>query len=227
LPVALRRGREIELLDCDNVAVILTVRVPEYQLEEDGQVLSVGDDMSSWLRFEEAGRSPLPVERVRLIRGVTRLLPNWPGAETDRHPHQIEVDRGVLYWDAPEPVEGVVEIAGSVSSSIIDAPDGFPATTGVVRRVRMEWREFVYESRGWRNEDGQARYEEVPATYFPIEDRQSIDPEVEAAAIRESSPGGAFLSYGIDSQPEVPLGTTKTVWTGVLIDLETTGLIHE
>jgi hypothetical protein len=232
------RAREFDLLDCDTVAVILTVRIPEYELEENGRVLSVGDDMSSWLMFEEAGRSPLPAEHVRLIRGVARLLPSWPGAETDRHPVQIEVDRGVLYWDAPEPVEGIVEIAGSVSSNIIDAPEGFPATTGVVRRVRMEWREFVHdEGGGWRNEDCRARYEDVPATYFPIEDLEPSDPEVEAAAIREafkgrkpggeSSPAGAFLSYGIRSEPEGPLGTTKTVWTGVLIDLDTTGLVHE
>jgi hypothetical protein len=151
--------------------------------------------------FGEADRASLPAERVGSIRGVARLLPSWPGAGAGRYPVQIDVERGALYWDAPEKVEGVVEIAGQVSSNDIDAPDGFPATTGVVRRILMEWREFVeFKSRSWRNEGGRARYEKVPATYFPVGDHE---------------PTGAAL------------GATKTVWTGVLIELETTGLVDE
>jgi hypothetical protein len=88
-----------------------------------------------------------------------------------------------------------------VSSNDVDAPDGFPATTGVVRRIRMEWREFVqFKSREWRNENGRARYEVVPVTYFPVED------------------------HGLGSPA---LGTKPSAWTGVLIDLETTGLADE
>ena len=126
--------------DCDNVAVILTVHVPAYQLEEDGRILNVGD------------------------------------------------------------------------------------------RV-----EFVYRKDEWRNEDGQARYEEVTASYLPTKDFGPIDPEVEQAAIREAlerraasgNPlrNGESVVVGVSIQRDVSVGSTETNWTGVLIDLELTGLV--
>jgi len=39
-----------------------------------------------------------------------------------------------LYWDTPQPVVGPVEVTGSVSTNNVDAPDGFPDTTGVPGR---------------------------------------------------------------------------------------------
>jgi hypothetical protein len=82
-----------------------------------------------------------------------------------------------LYWDAPGPVAGVVEVAGSVSSNTVDTPDGFPMARGVARRVRMEWREFVHDGqRRWSYADGEARYEQVEASYFPIQEAETGDP---------------------------------------------------
>jgi hypothetical protein len=72
---------------CDDGAVILTVWVPFWELEEDDRVLSVGDELSSWLEFHEADRFA-PAERVGAVHGVAHVLPRWPGAEAGRHPTQ-------------------------------------------------------------------------------------------------------------------------------------------
>jgi hypothetical protein len=138
--------------------VILTVWVPFWELEEDDRVLSVGDELSSWLEFHEADRFA-PAERVGAVHGVAHVLPRWPGAEAGRHPTRIDLDGGVLYWDAPDAVEGPLDLAGTVSSNNVDAPDGFAETSGVMRRVRMEW----------RNKSAEYRYEEVPASSLPAE----------------------------------------------------------
>jgi hypothetical protein len=123
--------------------MVLTVHVPEWELEESGRVLSVGDEHRCWLSFEEAPRSARSADKVRVIRGVAVPLRAWPGAELGRYPVRIELDAGVLYWDAPEPVSGALEVAGTVSSNAVDAPDGFPETTGVIRRLRREWHDSV------------------------------------------------------------------------------------
>jgi hypothetical protein len=188
------------LLVCDTRVVILTVWVAHWQLDEDRWVVAVGDEISFWLTFEESERWPGPAEQSHVIRGVARPLPRWPGAELGRHPVQLEVGGVALYWDAPGPVAGVVEVAGSVSSNTVDTPDGFPMARGVARRVRMEWREFVHDGqRRWSYADGEARYEQVEASYFPIQEAETGD-------------------------PDVPPGARKTQWTGVLVDLEITQL---
>lgn len=185
---------------CDTRVVILTVWVARWQLDEDRWVVAVGEEISFWLTFEESERWPRPAEQIHVIRGVARPLPCWPGAEFGRHPVQIDVDGVALYWDAPGPVSGVVEVAGSVSSNTIDTPDGFPMARGVVRRVRMERREFVHDGqRRWGYADDGARYEQVEASYFPIQEAEAGD-------------------------PDVPPGIRKAQWTGVLIDLESTRL---
>lgn len=159
-------------------------------------MLSVGDRVTSWLTFEEADRLALSADLVQVIRGTARPLPEWPGAEPQRHPTQVDFDGGAVYWDAPEPVAGAVEIAGEVVWNTIDAPPGFPETSGLVRRLRMEWQEM----------DGERRYEDVAATYVPTRELGPPDPEVEAAALRQ-----------------VPqASTTQNRWTGVLVDLELT-----
>ncbi len=45
-----------------------------------------------------------------------------------------------MYWDAPERVTGAIEVPGTISTSNVDAPEGLPETSGVLRRVRMVWR---------------------------------------------------------------------------------------
>src|SRR6185503_15453022 len=111
---------------CEDDAVLLTVQIADWELEESGRILSVGDRHQFWLTFEEAERRLPATDVVNLIHGVAVPLPTWPGAGSGRHPIRIDVDGGALYWDAPEPVSGRVEVAGTISTNIVDAPEGFP-----------------------------------------------------------------------------------------------------
>ena len=216
--------------------MLLTVEVSEWELEESGRVLSVGSQEQFWLTFEEAGRRAPATERVTMIRGVAVPLTTWPGAELGRHPVRIDVEGGALYWDAPEQVSGPVEVAGSISTNTIDAPEGFPETSGVVRRVRMVWVDLVIGPDGaWRRAGRASRYEEVTSTYFPVPEPAGLDPEVEAElghvaraaydreiAAGRLTPGDSFeVALKVpDSGRKVPAGTVETRWTGVLIDLD-------
>ena len=140
-----------------------------------------GDREQFWLTFEEAERRAPATEQVNLIAGVAFPLPTWPGAELGRHPVRIDVDGGALYWDAPEQVSGPIEVAGTVSTNNVDAPEGFPETSGVVRRVRMVWADSVIDPQGvWRGTGEGIRYEEVTSTYFPVPEPTVLEPEVEA-----------------------------------------------
>ena len=114
------------------------VHVPEWVLEEDQRILHQGDELVSWLTFHEVGstNASLPVETVR---GVATPLPSWPGARFGRHPTRVDVDGGALYWDAPEPVEGEVELTGTLAHDNTDAPHRFPQTRYVVRGLSKEW----------------------------------------------------------------------------------------
>jgi hypothetical protein len=224
-------------LACEDGAVLLSVRIPEWELESDGRILRVGDEVRFWLTFQEFERSTPPAEQVSVIQGVALPLPRWPGAEFGRHPVQINIDGGTLYWDAPEPVAGPVEVAGSVGTNNVDAPDGFPETAGVLRRVRMEWQDLVMNpDGGWRGKGAGTRYEEVPTTYFPVvPEAEDLDAEVEAEMHRQAraayerelasgrlKPGDSFeIAVAVPSTArEIPVGATDTRWTGVLIDLE-------
>ena len=217
--------------------MLLTVEVSVWELEESGRVLSVGDQEQFWLTFEEAERRAPATERVNVIRGVVVPLPTWPGAEFGRHPVRIDVEGGALYWDAPERVTGPIEVAGTISINNVDAPEGFPETSGVLRRVRMVWADFVISPEGvWRSTGEGTRYEEVTSTYFPVHEPTAFDPEVEAELRRLAreaydremaagrlSPGESF-EVGLTvpaSNRKIPSGTAETRWTGVLIDLDT------
>lgn len=147
--------------------MILTVHVEGWQLEEDGRILRVGDDFSGLLFFEEAGRWLMPPESLQQIAGRARPIA-WDWHEAHRHPVQVEVGSAALYWSAPEHMVGDVRLTGGVNVDSTDAPEDFPATHGVIRRIRMEWREYVREARSWQFNNDQARYEDVPrATCLP------------------------------------------------------------
>lgn len=217
--------------------MLLTVGVSEWELEESGRVLSVGDQEQFLLTFEKAERRAPATERINVIRGVAVPLPTRPGAEFGRHPIRIDVEGGALYWDAPERVSGAIEVLGTISTNNIDAPEGFPETTGVLRRVRMVWNGFAISREGvWRSTGEGTRYEDVPSTYFPVREPTTFDPDVEPelrrmarqAYDREVAAGrlkpGESFNVGLKVPPsdrKIPEGTTKTRWTGVLIDLET------
>jgi hypothetical protein len=172
--------------------VVLTVHIPAWHLEEDGDVITVGDHLSTWLEFHENTRWDQPPDQQHRLTGLARALPAWLGAESGRHPTIIGTDEATIYWDAPEPTSGPVEVTGVVSANNVDAPDGFPTTAGVVTRVRMEWQHYQSgDNNDWYPVPGTARYEDLTSSYLPIEPAGHAD-------------------------------TTRVVWTRVLVDLEVT-----
>ena len=94
------------------------------------------------------------------------------------------------------------EITGVVSLNNIDAPDGFPATRGVIRRVRMEWQATGTGTDGQRVSlpGAASHYEEVPVGYLPGYD---------------DGPGPGF--------PRAPAAISAQAlrWSGCLVDLDT------
>lgn len=210
--------------------MILRVRVPAWELEEDGRVLAPGDEIWSWLTFREVEPSSASTEPVQLIRGAASGLPSWPGAEVGRHPVQITLDGATLYWDAPEPLEGEIEVSGTVSTNTLVAPDSFPKTHCAVSRVQMEWQDFTHQGGGlWENESGVARYEEVAKTYLPVHEVETeLEPPTLQAAIREFKRriprrrglrGGSFAVFDQGPSMELAVGARQTQWTGVLMDV--------
>lgn len=114
----------------------------------------------------------------------------------------ISVDGATLCWDAPRPVDGSVELTGVVSLNNIDAPDGFPVTTGIIRRVRMEWQATGTGTDGQPMSlppDARSHYEDVPVSYLPGYD---------------AGPGPGF--------PHAPAAISAQAlrWSGCLVDLD-------
>ncbi len=73
------------------------------------------------------------------------------GADLHRHPVRLDIGAAAAYWDAPAPMTGPVEVNGYLELNRIDAPDDFPSTIGIIRRVRMQWRRYRHLGGGdWR-----------------------------------------------------------------------------
>lgn len=175
----------------------LVVHVPAWHLEEDGAVVTVGDHLSTWLEFHESTRWDQPPDRQSRLTGSAGAISSWPGAEYGRHPTVIDVHGAAVYWDAPEPTSGPVDVTGVVSANIVDAPEGFPVTTGIVTRVRMEWQDHEPGDDGaWYPVPGTARYEDLRVSYLPRHEFTDAP-----ARARE-----------------------MFAWSGVLIDLDVTGI---
>ncbi|WP_207950225.1 hypothetical protein [Nocardioides ochotonae] len=146
----------------------LTVHVPAWHLEEDGAVIVVGDQLGAWLEFRESSRGDQGPDQHHRLTGLARAIPPWAGAEGGRHPTVIDADGATIYWDAPRPVTGPVDLIGVVSANNLDAPDGLPMTEGLVKRVRMEWQDYrPGDGAAWCPVPGTARYEDLESSYLP------------------------------------------------------------
>jgi hypothetical protein len=77
----------------------------------------------------------------------------------------FEVEAAVLYWSAPEELAGAVTATGIVQEDHhAGVPEDFPATTGRVRRIRVESRDFREDrprSREWVYAGPSASYRDV------------------------------------------------------------------
>lgn len=58
------------MVGCQDGGVILAVWVAAWQREEDLRVVTVGDEVSFWLTFDEAERGAAPAEGIQVIQGL-------------------------------------------------------------------------------------------------------------------------------------------------------------
>ncbi len=66
-----------------------------------------------------------------------------------------------------------MQLVGVVRRNTVDAPAGFPVSRGTVRRVRMDRRDFGQTAaRTWEPVNAKAGYEDVAASYLPVNDLQ-------------------------------------------------------
>lgn len=139
-----------------------TVSIPEWSLAEDARVLHLGDTFRGWLVLVEAEREPRSAERIQRVRGTATPLPVWAGRLLSHHPVRVDADGAVLWWDAPAPIEGPVELEGWIEANLIDAPPDFPMNQGTIRRMQLEWCDAVITGPGERTVlTERARYDEV------------------------------------------------------------------
>lgn len=173
--------------------MLLTVSIPEWSLDEDNRVIAVGDVFESWLVLVEAERRPHAPGGLQRIHGEATALPGWAGAAWGRYPVRVDTGAAALYWDAPEPVSGPIELSGWVEATNVDAPPAFPATSGTVRRVAMEWSDVdttgLHERRAMLET---AWYAEVPASRLVRRDLHAAGPLLTAVLIDlEVAPRGS------------------------------------
>jgi hypothetical protein len=122
----------------------------------------------------------------------------------------------------------------------MDAPYGFPETVGVVRRVRMVWRDDVADHDGSWVTGAEVTYEDVDVTYVPPEPVRTPDPKAVAEMRRRAEREfkrqvplarrlrGERFSIGLQGSVELPPppGTVEPQFVGAVIDLEITGVVE-
>jgi hypothetical protein len=145
--------------------VLLPVFVASWQIECCGEPFAL-DQVVRWrLLFSEAGRwHSAPHEHEVTLTGQAEPFV-WEFGEQDRTDVRLSVGSAVLYWSAPEVVAGAVSVTGAVHEDHhAGVPGDFPATTGRVRRIRVESRDFREDpphSREWVYAGPSASYRDV------------------------------------------------------------------
>jgi hypothetical protein len=217
---------------CQTRPVLLKVHISDWELEEDGWVLKLGDEVSFWMFLAEAD-STSTGEELQELHGQARPLA-WEHVAHGRHPVRLDVGPAALYWEAPEPITGDVRIIGAIRHDATEAPPGFPDTRGIVRRIRMEWTSYTKATTGeWRpGASDLTQYVDVATSYFPPDPDSAPSvslPEATraaarriAAALRPSRYTELVVLDDSDDDKTAP-GTTRMEWTGVLLDLEILG----
>jgi hypothetical protein len=188
--------------------VLLPVSVSSWQIECCGEPSAV-DQMVRWqLLFTEAGRWPgVPPEHEVTLTGRAEPF-GWEFGEQDRTDVRLRVGAAVLYWSAPEELAGAVTATGTVHEDHhAGVPEDFPATTGRVRRIRVESRDFTEERwREWVYAGPSASYRDVSTSPTRFDD-------LTGDAVRRRSETGVLVDLEVgDLPPSCPM--QLTVLTG-------------
>jgi len=167
-------------MPCDGLSwarieyVLLPVFVSAWQIECCGEPFAV-DQVVRWqLLFTEAGRwHSEPTEHEVTLTGQAEPF-EWEFVEHDRTDVRLRVGAAVLYWSAPEELVGAVTVTGTVQEDHhAGVPEDFPATTGRVRRIRVESRYFTEDpprSREWVYAGPCASYRDVSTSPTRFDD---------------------------------------------------------
>ena len=147
----------------------LPVVVPGWEIECCLEPPSVGDLVEWPLQFvERENPEGAPDPTLVALQAVATPLPDWEGATEERWPVRLDLPGGSFYWDAPKEVEaGPVELRGYLLLVRHgDAPDDFPETTGIVRRVQVSATRYAQSEPGvsfWPSIDPpDVHYRDVP-----------------------------------------------------------------
>jgi len=144
--------------------MLLPVSVESWQIECCWEPFRIGEHVHWRLMFVEQGRfEPEPEQQVELTAHAEPF--SWEDGEQDRAGIRLCTAAAVLYWSPPEPITGAVTVVGSVwEDHHAGVPEDFPVTAAVIRRLRVETREYTEDpphSGGWVRVGSTASYRDV------------------------------------------------------------------
>lgn len=124
---------------------LLTVHVSGWEVECCLEPPEVGATVDWTLSFTD-GTDAVDAEQLVTLAATATPLDDWEGATLGRSPVRLDVGHAALHWEASAPVSGACTLVGSVYLAHHgEAPEDFPETRGVVRRLRLAG--TLYEER--------------------------------------------------------------------------------
>ena len=121
----------------------LPVFVASWQIECCADPVSVGDQVDWGLVFVE--RTEPEAARAETLVELDLHAEPWPGGTECLGKYAVTLRTGALtmYWDAPRDVTRVKRLRGEVHEDHHgDFPPGHPTSRGLVRRIRVEERDY-------------------------------------------------------------------------------------
>jgi hypothetical protein len=153
----------------DGSEITLTAHIKTYLLEEDGRRLHVGEVVECCLIYSHE-----PDGMVRPATALSGLKADatpwtWEHHFLDQHPTRLTIGPAILYWGAPEPTVGEVELNGTISwaDSGYEVPEDLPANVATIERLRMETWTYRTQATGGSVPVGMGRLSDVQVTDLP------------------------------------------------------------
>ena len=122
--------------------MLLPVFVESWQIECCWEPLRIGQQVNWRLKFVEQRRFEAEPEQQVVLTAHAEPF-SWENGEQGMANIRLNMGAAVLYWWAPEFTAGAVTVVGSVwEDHHAGLPEDFPVTAGVIRRLRVETREY-------------------------------------------------------------------------------------